>query len=88
MVDNIFHLTTNSRVGLPLEIDFTNHNIVSLIEILYHKRWNKFLGRKFAILYLEKYGKEGREILIEKGINPDEITKEYAEEKRVYGGLH
>lgn len=87
-MDNRFILTTDSKVGLPIEIGFTNHNLISLIDILYKKRWNKMLGRKFAIIFLEKYGKEGKEKLLERGINPEEITMEYEEEKGVYGSLH
>lgn len=82
-MDNRFVLETSARSGFPASVStsFTKQHIEKLIDILWKKRWDKTLGMKFAILYLEKYGKEGNDFLTSKEIDVQEIKNKYEELK-------
>lgn len=78
-------METDGKAGFPIETYFTRESIERMIDILWKKRWNRHLGMKFAIMYLEKYGREGEEKLKEIGINFAEIRQKYEEHKSLYG---
>ena len=85
----IFHLVTqNCSEDKNIEIDFTEYEILQLVNLCLKRRYNKQLGVKYAKIYLESKGTEGRKNLINMGVDPNEIEAGYAELKRIMGEIH
>lgn len=79
---------TEGNNNKNVEIDFTEYEILQLVNLCLRRRYNKNLGLKFAKFYLESKGKEGRVNLANLGLEPDSVELGYEEMKKIVGELH
>ena len=83
-----FHLITEDCNGKHVEIDFNEYELLQMINLCLRRRYNKSLGIKFAKIYLDSAGREGRQNLLDLGVNPEEIEQGYTDLKRILGAMH
>ena len=83
-----FHFVTENCSGKNVEIDFNEYEVLQMINLCLRRRYNKSLGIKFAKIYLECKDREGKQNLVDLGVNPEEVEQGYTDLKRILGELH
>ena len=84
----VFHMVTEGCNGKNVEIDYTEYEILQLVNLCLKRRYNKHLRLKFAKFYIEAKGKDGEVNLLSIGLEPKEIHQGYEEMKKIVGELH
>lgn len=83
-----FHLVTDDSNGNSVEIDFNEYELLQMISLCLKRRYNKGLGIKFAKIYLEALGREGRNKLNGCGVDPETVEAGYEDLKKFLGSVH
>lgn len=84
MASRIF-LEALDRYGETMNLDMTEHEVLTIIDILWVRRRNKMLGARW-IDFFRDLGSEQEEILVEeKKVNLKEVEKKVEDYKRMKG---
>lgn len=81
----IYELVTKDPNNCNLCTDFTEHEILQLVNLCYRRKYNMTLGSRLAKLYLVSKGSDGKKNLENMGIDIPSLERDYQKMKRLLG---